>query len=34
MVGGRNGGLQRACVRIPTGVCAGVCEGREKMRDF
>ena len=30
VVGGRNGGLRRVCVRIPTGVCAGVCEGRAK----
>ena len=30
MVRGRNSGLRRVCVRIPTGVCVGVCEGRAK----
>ena len=30
MVGGHNSGLRRVCVRIPAGVCVGVCEGRAK----
>ena len=30
MVGGRNNGLLRVCVRILAGVCVGVCEGRAK----
>ena len=30
MVGGGNSGLRRVCVRIPAGVCVGVCEGKAK----